>query len=111
MTPHAALTKAILDAVEPMPDVFVGRLVSGVFSTQWGARVKIEPFGPGTPDMLLIVRSRALFVEVKAGRDVLSPVQLAWRRIVAERGYADYIVARCVGDAVGAVERVRACRS
>ena len=115
-----ALRREILHALSGLPDVLVRVNESNVFTKL----VQIMPkalremayrlvlpeerhgLGIGSPDLLVIVRGRGGFLELKTDKGSLSPEQRAYHAICRERGVWVEVV-RSVEEAVAAVERVR----
>ena len=64
--------------------------------------------GRGSPDLVVGVRGRVLFRELKAEGGRLSPEQVEWHAQARLRGL-DVDVWRSVAEAVAAVEEVRGC--
>ena len=93
---------AILGVVGAREDCRVWRNSVGAAKSRGGRFVQ---FGlPGSADILGIARGgRFIAIEVKSDRGQLSPEQRAFKAMV-ERFGGIYVVARCVEDAVRAVE-------
>lgn len=102
---HTRLCNAILIALSKLPRVVASLNPSGTADYPGGDRVAYGAFGPGAPDILATCSGRLLCVEVKTGRAKQSPEQ---RRCQRRMAYArtPYVVARRVGDAVQAAQRV-----
>ena len=91
--PTAALTHADL----------IRQIVQCARLTGW--TVIVTPRGgiegePGVSDLVLLRAGRAVFVEVKVGRDKLQPAQIAFRDQVVRQGF-EFIEARSLEDVIG----------
>jgi hypothetical protein len=58
---------------------------------------------PGSADIIACIRGRFCGIEIKAGRDVVRPEQIAWARAVPGQGGL-VVVARSVEEALSVLE-------
>ena len=115
------LRRQILLALGSMPDVLVmvneanavTKMALLVKDKKAAAQAVLpeERFGlgRGSPDLVVGVRGRVLFRELKTEDGRLSPEQIEWHAQARLRGL-DVDVWRSVEEAVAAVEEVRGCR-
>lgn len=106
---EAAIQRKIIEAIGSMDGVVCHRNNCGT-ATYGGARIEYGVGGKGAPDLVCEVRAhdgfwRLLWIEVKAPDGVVEPHQTHWHAVARGQG-RETIVARCVSDALDAVEKV-----
>lgn len=102
---HTNLVNEILVSLSTAGALVINNKTGALYDRQG----RLVSFGqPGSPDIIAIVppNGRFLGVEVKTGQGRPSPVQKRWRAAVLERGGV-YVVARCVEDAMLALQHIR----
>ena len=93
-TPAQVLTRSVRD-VFAMHGWVTFKSAAGMVKAERGRMVV---FGTaGSPDLVAFKGQRYVLVEIKAGKDRLSPSQLAFQAEV-ERVFGNYLVVRSVDD-------------
>ena len=109
---HTALCRQALAAIGALPGVMPGLNPCGIavqFSRTTGKQYSVSYGWPcaGGPDILVTVEGRLLGLEAKTGASGLSPDQRRVHKALEAAG-VPCIVFRSVGEAVAAVEGMRA---
>lgn len=99
---HDSLQQAILQTLNTLPDTFVWTMETGGKPVRGanGWNFRKNPWGRGKPDLAGCKAGKSFCLEVKFGKDQLSPEQEDWLTDYVERGKGKAKVVRSVDDAV-----------
>lgn len=101
---EAALKRAVVAALQLIPNVQVMRMQAGVQRASYKGRERVIKLGePGTPDLLVLLPyGRTCWIELKARTGEVRPTQRAWFER-AQKLHHIVSVCRDVGEAVAFV--------
>lgn len=101
---EAALKRAVVAALQLIPNVHVMRMQAGVQRASYKGRERVIKLGePGTPDLLVLLPyGRVVWLELKAPGGLLRDTQVAWIEHAQKLGH-HVVVCDHIAQAIAAV--------